>query len=242
MNRKNHSNELKNINYELFVFAITILSLINFVILFFVRYDQVREIVIIIDVVLSFIFLGDFFIRLRTAKSKYGYFIRQYGWVDLLGSLPFPSARVLRLFRLVRAYRLLRDLGLKNMFREFIRNRGGTALYLVVFLIILLLEFGSIMVIFSEIPNAYSEINTAQEALWWSFVTITTVGYGDFVPVTLPGRLTGMLMMLVGVGLFGVLTGFLANAFVTPKENDEESEIKTLIKEVKELKQEIKKR
>src|SRR5207245_1017237 len=61
-------------------------------------------------------------------------------------------------------------------------------------------------------------ITTASDAVWYVIVTITTVGYGDKYPVTNPGRIVGVLIMVVGVGLFGVLTGFLANAFVAPKE------------------------
>jgi len=46
---------------------------------------------------------------------------------------------------------------------------------------------------------------------------VTTVGYGDKYPVTNPGRLVGVLLLTIGVGLFGVLTGYLANAFLKPK-------------------------
>jgi voltage-gated potassium channel len=52
--------------------------------------------------------------------------------------------------------------------------------------------------------------------VWYVIVTITTVGYGDKYPVTNPGRIVGVLIMVLGVGLFGVLTGFLANVFLAP--------------------------
>ena len=57
-------------------------------------------------------------------------------------------------------------------------------------------------------------------AIWYTYVTVTTVGYGDRYPVTNPGRVVGVLIMTVGVGLFGTLTGFLASAFVTPAKDD----------------------
>jgi voltage-gated potassium channel len=62
-----------------------------------------------------------------------------------------------------------------------------------------------------------ANILTASDALWWSYVTVTTVGYGDRFPVTTSGRVVGVAMLTIGVGLFGVLTGFLANAFLAPK-------------------------
>ena len=60
------------------------------------------------------------------------------------------------------------------------------------------------------------KIESAQDAIWYVLVTMSTVGYGDFYPVTDPGRIIGSLIILVGVGVFGTLTGFLANAFLSP--------------------------
>jgi voltage-gated potassium channel len=62
-----------------------------------------------------------------------------------------------------------------------------------------------------------ANILTASDALWWSYVTITTVGYGDRYPVTNLGRNIGVAVLTIGVGLFGVLTGFLANLFLSPR-------------------------
>jgi voltage-gated potassium channel Kch len=69
-------------------------------------------------------------------------------------------------------------------------------------------------------PDA--NITNASSALWWDFVTITTVGYGDRYPVTNAGRLVGVFVMIAGVGLFGTLSGFLANTFLSPPKKKEE--------------------
>ena len=74
-------------------------------------------------------------------------------------------------------------------------------------------------------PNA--NITTGGDAVWWAYVTITTVGYGDQFPVTSAGRFIGVLVMTGGVALFGVLTGFLANTFLSPtKETKSEAAVK----------------
>ena len=71
----------------------------------------------------------------------------------------------------------------------------------------------------SRSPDA--NITTGQEALWWALVTITTVGYGDFFPVTGPGRLIATFVMFAGVGIIGALASILASILVPPpKEQD----------------------
>ena len=106
--------------------------------------------------------------------------------------------------------------------RQISDHRADAALSVIAFLIICVLEFGGIFVIFAERPNPDANIQTASDAVWWAFVTITTVGYGDRYPTTNWGRLVGVLVMITGVGLFGVLTGYLANAFLAPPKKEDE--------------------
>ena len=61
---------------------------------------------------------------------------------------------------------------------------------------------------------------TASDALWYTIVTISTVGYGDQYPVTNPGRIVGVVIIVVGVGIFGTFTGYLANLFLAPRKDD----------------------
>lgn len=93
------------------------------------------------------------------------------------------------------------------------------------------------MVIFSAIailqveddPN--SNIKTAEDAIWWAYVTITTVGYGDKYPVTTEGRIIAAFLMTTGVGLFGTFTGFLASWFVAEKKQEEKNNSENLSNE-----------
>ena len=68
-----------------------------------------------------------------------------------------------------------------------------------------------------ELRDPAGNIKTASDALWYSLVTMSTVGYGDQYPVTNLGRVIGAVIIIVGVGLFGTITGFLANAFLAPR-------------------------
>ena len=82
---------------------------------------------------------------------------------------------------------------------------------------ILVLEFGSLEMLNVEQYAPDANITTASDALWYVIVTISTVGYGDRYPVTNQGRLFGALIIVVGVGIFGTFTGYLANLFLSPK-------------------------
>jgi voltage-gated potassium channel len=82
------------------------------------------------------------------------------------------------------------------------------------------------MVIFSAIAilqvedDLNSNIKSAEDAIWWAYVTITTVGYGDKYPVTTEGRIIAAFLMTTGVGLFGTFAGFVASWFVSEKEQE----------------------
>ena len=125
-----------------------------------------------------------------------------------------------RIFRVLRVGRLVRAYGFGTLGRWLLRERAQSALYVVSFLVILVLEVSSILMLPLEARSPDANITTAGDALWWGIVTVTTVGYGDQYPVTTGGRIVGVFVLILGVGLFGTFTGFLANAFLArPKEN-----------------------
>ena len=222
--KKISSSELKNSTYELFIGSLSILSIINLFIYFVGSDPALTGVVAGIDTFLSIIFLVDFIYRLFSADSKAGYFIGQFGWADLLASLPLPQVKILRLFRIARAGRLLHEYGPANMVRNLVENRADSALLTLLLLIVLILEFGGLAIIYFERTSPEANITSAADALWYTYVTITTVGYGDTYPVTFEGRVVGFFIMTAGVGLFGTLTGYLANVFLTPPKKKKDAE------------------
>ncbi|MGD2078730.1 MAG: potassium channel family protein [Chloroflexota bacterium] len=140
-----------------------------------------------------------------------------------LTRIPLPQFKILRIFRIIRVYRLGQVYGGSRMVKEFFANRGGSALLSLIFIMLLILEFGGLAMLSVESQSPDANITDASDAVWYVYVTITTVGYGDQYPVTNIGRILGVLIMTVGVGLFGTITAFLANAFVG-SEGEESSE------------------
>lgn len=219
--------ELGNTGYEIFIGALSVLSLVNIVLLTLLRDPATQTVVTVLDVWLSVVFLLDFLVRLRRAPSRRGYFFRQYGWADLLASLPFPQVKILRIFRLVRVGRLLRQYGAGNIGRSLLKDRAGSALLTLLLVAILVLEFGSLAMLGIERSAPGANITTASDALWYIVVTMSTVGYGDVYPVSNAGREMGVFIIILGVGIFGTLTGYLANLFLAPRADDAADDIAT---------------
>ena len=213
--------ELKRGSYECFILAVSILSIANLTLARALALPGAREILLVCDVVLSGILLLDFGFRLISAPSRRRYLIRQHGWLDFLGSIPFPGFQLARLFRVVRVIRLLRDDGLRRLRRAVLRDRAGSTLLGVLFLTLVLVEVVSTLILAIEVGAENSNIQTPSDALWWTYVTIATVGYGDRYPVTDLGRVVGAVTMTVGVVLYGAITAFLANVFIRPPANQE---------------------
>ena len=202
--------------FDLFILVLSWFSIVNLVLVIAIRNPDIRNVVLAVEGVICLFLIVDVLFRLRRAESKRTFLLRERGWLDIIGSLPVPGLRLARLPRMGKVGRELRNQGSRKTWRVARSNLASSSLWAVVFLTILVVQFGSMGVLRVEQNAPDASISTASDALWWSYATITTVGYGDVYPVTGPGRLIGVAMLTIGVGLFGVLTGYLANAFLTP--------------------------
>ena len=200
--------------YEQFIFALTVYSLLVLVAYWLPTVSPAtKQALLRSDILLSFIFLADSCRSLYRAPDKWAYL--KWGWLDFLGSVPavFPL-RIARLARFFRAWRVIRTRHPRQVLQEFEQQRAGGVLLVTVFVAVILNSVTSIVVLELESNAPDANIRSGQDAFWWAFSTVTTVGYGDRVPVTFLGRIVAMVLMTVGIGLFGVLASFLAAAFV----------------------------
>jgi voltage-gated potassium channel len=200
--------------YELFIFALTIFSLVTLVAYFFLPLSEAtREAIFRSDFVVSLVFLADFLRSLVRAPDKADYL--KWGWLDFLGSIPAVlPLHLLRLARLARAWRTVRTRNPRQVLGEFQGDRAQGAFLITVLVALIVLTISGVLVLELEAGALESNIDSGDDAFWWAFVTMTTVGYGDRFPVTPWGRVVAMVLMAVGVGIFGVLTSYLASAFV----------------------------
>lgn len=193
-----------------------------------------------IDYIICIIFQGDFFYRLYKAPSKLRFL--RWGWIDFVSSIPMFSAfrvgkmvQSIRVLRLLRAFRSVKVLG-----QYLLRNRSHNTFVTVAAISCFMALAGSMGILTIEKGAESGNIKNASDALWWSIVTITTVGYGDRYPVTDGGRIIAAILMTAGVGLFGTFTGFIASMFVEPDIKREENEVQGLTQQIKALREEIK--
>lgn len=175
-----------------------------------------------LDVFIWAIFAADLLVKLAVAPDRLGYARRH--WLEVLIVL-IPFIRPLRILRLfvfgARAF------------------GGARRLVNVDFLLVYAIGMVIIAATFvTSVERGHDSITSFPDALWWSFVTVTTVGYGDLSPVTPLGRAIAIVLMLVGIGLFGGLTANLASAIVKSEDNVE-GKVDALLDEVRELRTQV---
>ncbi|MEU2419511.1 potassium channel family protein [Streptomyces sp. NPDC007851] len=179
-------------------------------------------------------FATDYLVRL-TLTPRRREFVRTH-WIDLC-AVVLPLLQPLRLLRLVATLTLV---GRRARMASQIRLTTY-----VVGAVIGLLMFGSLAVLSAERDSPDGNIRTLGDALWWSFTTMTTVGYGDHAPTTGLGRMIAVGLMLSGIALLGVVTANIATWFIARFEKDDDEErrqteaITSLAEEVRALRGEI---
>jgi voltage-gated potassium channel len=139
----------------------------------------------------------------------------------------------------LRIFRVLRGIRATKLIASFILERRSEGAFLAATLVsILLIVFSSVAILhFENGPD--SNIKSAEDAIWWAFVTITTVGYGDKFPLTPEGRAVAALLMTAGVGLFGTFSGFVAAWFLAPGNKERENDLHVLQGEIRRLREAI---
>jgi len=178
---------------------------------------------IALDTLIWALFAIDLIIKVAVAPHRLAYLRRH--WLEVLVVI-VPFFRPLRILRIFifgsRAW-----VGMRRLVNVDFLLVYGIGLIIVAATVVTSVEGGE---------NA--SIQSFPDALWWAVVTITTVGYGDMVPVTAAGRAIGFILMLGGIAFFGGVTANLASFLVKGGESDKKALVQ-LTKEVQSLRQEV---
>jgi len=148
----------------------------------------------------------------ESMKEKLKYMVTPAAIVDLLAIFPaYRPLRVLRIFVLFRVLKLLRYAKSINQFVEVITNKRFELLTLLFLLFFIVITAGIAMYVLEERINP--EIDSLFDAIYWSLITISTVGYGDISPVTNAGRTISMLTIISGIAMISFATSVIVSAF-----------------------------
>jgi len=173
----------------------------------------------VFELVCMIIFTIEYLFRLYIAKKKLKFIFSFYGIIDLLVILPFyfslgfdlRSARILRLLRLFIIIKLVHYNKAINRFKiAFKMIKEELIMFSVATLILIYLSAVGIYYFEKAVqPESFSSIFSS---LWWSVVTLTTVGYGDVVPITLGGRIFTFVILMISLGIIAIPAGMISSA------------------------------
>ncbi|WP_198780931.1 ion transporter [Shewanella putrefaciens] len=204
--------------FELAMMLLSLLSVVIVLVMTFGRLDgETYRLLFFIDTTICLIFMANFFIGLFRARDK-TYYLRHH-WIDFIASIPAIEAlRIARVFQILRVIRLIRMS--RSLLLPLIKQRKQTTLASLLVAMVTILTFASIIILLVESGTEGANIQTAEQAIWWALVTISTVGYGDYYPVSTAGHIVGGIVIVSGVSFFGVISGYMASVFVAPDETE----------------------
>lgn len=172
-----------------------------------------------IETITVTIFTAEYALRILVADNRLRFIFSFYGLVDLAAILPFyllagvdlRAVRLPRLFRVFGIFKLLRYTRSIQRFKDaFLEIREALVLYLIATGLLIFLS--SVGIYYFESRTQPEDFGSVFHCFWWAIVTLTTVGYGDTVPVTVGGRVFTAIVLILGVGTVAVPSGLFASA------------------------------
>ena len=217
---------------RMFDIGITIVILLNILVTFMETFDELVDLFPafkVIETVTVIIFCIEYILRIITADFLYPgeshlkarlHFVRSFdGIVDLFTILPFVflsgfiAFRILRIFRIFHLFRINAQYDSFNVITLVLKDKWkqiGSSLVIIV-VIMLAASLGMYSVEHAAQPEQFQN---AFSGMWWSVSALLTVGYGDVYPVTVIGKIMGILIAFLGVGVVAIPTGIISAGFV----------------------------
>ncbi|MGF1906373.1 potassium channel family protein [Aliivibrio salmonicida] len=194
---------------------LSFLSLIVISSLLFLPLNSASKAMLIgIDTTICALFLLQLSIDLLRSKDRSQYM--KDHWIDFIASIPIiEPIRYARIFHILRICRLFRSS--QSVLKQIKKNRKEATIASILVLMVTLISLGSVFMLVFEGQNPNANIQTAGDAIWWAFVTISTVGYGDHYPITVAGKILAVFIIISGVGIFGMISGLITSIITEPE-------------------------
>lgn len=174
---------------------------------------EMHHLLIGLDFLICSIFILQLCVDLIRASDRRNFMKRH--WIDFIASIPMiEPLRYARIFQILRLILVIRS-G-RAIMKQLLANRRETTIASILLLLVLMMTLGSSFMLFVEAKDPHANIQSGGDALWWALMTISTVGYGDHFPVTTAGRVIATVMILCGVGIFGMISGLITSLLTSP--------------------------
>lgn len=215
---------------KLFDVVLLIVILISIIAVMLESVESIRILygheLVIIEWIITIFFTIEYIARIIAVKEPLKYIFSFYGIIDLMATLPkyigllFPgsgfliSIRAIRLLRVFRILKLAHFIGASNQLVVALkRSRAKIAVFLFS-VIVLCIIFGTIMYMIEGPQSGFTNIPVS---IYWTIVTLTTVGFGDITPVTPLGQFISTIIMIMGYGIIAVPTGLVTSELITER-------------------------
>ena len=172
--------------------------------------------------IITIVFSIEYILRLICVKKPFKFIISLYGIIDLLSIIPkyisilffgtqyLGALRALRLLRVFRILKMTRYIGESNtLMKALIASRAKVGVFIFSVLVICII-FGTLMYMIEPDESGFTSI---PEGIYWSIVTLTTVGYGDTYPITVLGKLVAALTAICGIAVIAIPIGIISAGF-----------------------------
>lgn len=181
------------------------------------------EILIIFEWIFTILFTIEYILRIYVIVKPFKYIFSFMGIIDFLAIIPtylvffYPpirfmvDIRVVRLIRIFRVFKLSRYLRGANVMQIALRSSRPKIIVFLLSVILIVIILGTLMYIVEGQKNGFDNI---PKSIYWAIVTLTTVGYGDVVPVTFLGKIIASVVMILGYGIIAVPTGIVTSSFM----------------------------
>lgn len=217
------TNTIRGRLFDLILLGLIVLSVI-LVMLETVQGFDVRfhHQVVFLEWIITIFFTLEYILRIVITKKPLKYVFSFYGIIDLIAVLPMYLSlfivgtsviSIVRAFRLLRLFKILNHpkfTGQSVHLKEAMLASRGKILVFIYFVLISSVFIGSLMYVIEGPASGFTSIPTS---IYWTIVTLTTVGYGDISPITAAGQFLASFVMILGYGIIAVPTGIVSAEF-----------------------------